>query len=140
MIFAALLAANRLWGEYEVIKFGDRFVFFNFGSKGLVASVVIITAATCILSSAVSGVIELQTLLSFNRMDSMLRRERKNDYRLLVFAITQFVAQMLMSSYYIVNGVCYVFALTQLSSVVSMAFPYIMDILSLSGSVCLLLT
>lgn len=57
-----------------------------------------------------------------------------------VYAMTQFVGQALMSSYYIIMGICHVFTFSQLGSVVVRAFPYIADILSLSGSICLVVT
>lgn len=57
----------------------------------------------------------------------------------LVYALTQFVAQALLTTFHLTMGFCQVFN-PQLGSIVQGSFPYIVDMLSLSGSTCIMIT
>ncbi|KAH7675896.1 hypothetical protein AAVH_42197, partial [Aphelenchoides avenae] len=97
-------------------------------------SAIVITLLTCVISF----ILELRTLIFYRRLSAQLRRDRLEDYRLLLYALCGFVAQLLFAAYYLH------FALELLyPGMIAKTQPlvaYLIDVISLSGSICLVVT
>ncbi|KAH7680406.1 hypothetical protein AAVH_41219 [Aphelenchoides avenae] len=66
-----------------------------------------------------------------------MRNERHDDYRLLIYAICSLVSQSLIAAYYVV----YTLATSPtLQFIAQSAVVYVVDLLTLSGPVCLFIT
>ncbi|KAH7724311.1 hypothetical protein AAVH_08199 [Aphelenchoides avenae] len=94
----------------------------------------------CIVTSIASIYLELRTLLTYRKLSSIMRKRLRSDFRLLLYAMLQFIGQFLMAIY---STLSIASALTGDSRYVSWAqayHPVIVDILCLSGPICLIVT
>ncbi|KAH7707877.1 hypothetical protein AAVH_24873 [Aphelenchoides avenae] len=138
IVLAALLATSRLFATYRLVQAGDRYGLLNDRRHVLIATTCL-TTGTSFVTSVVSGFVEFRTLTTFRRLGYVIRKNRKDDFRLLVYALTQFVAQAMLTTYHLTMGFCQVLN-PQLGSIIQGSFPYIVDMLSLSGSICIMIT
>ncbi|KAI1694228.1 serpentine type 7TM GPCR chemoreceptor srv domain-containing protein [Ditylenchus destructor] len=100
----------------------------------------IITPVISTLTSIVSFSIELRTFVLFHRLGEAARRKRREDFRLLVYAVCQFVGQMLMTFQTIGTVISITFKLTEMRFYTKAAHSVVIAILCLSGPLCLFST
>ncbi|KAI1702547.1 srg family chemoreceptor domain-containing protein [Ditylenchus destructor] len=92
------------------------------------------------IASAVSIGFELRTFVIYYSMNLDIRRNRRDDYRLLVYAVTQFVTQFLLTLQQIAQALTASMGLNELRSSVQEFYPYLNDLLCLSAPVCLVIS
>lgn len=107
-----------------------------------------------VVSCVVSSTLELSTLVAYRRMSARTKKEVRDDFKLLrklvwhetlwnadlVYAMFQFVGQSLLTIYSALIIYATFTSDTDLITVTQASFSYIVDILSLSGPVCLFAT
>lgn len=92
-----------------------------------------------LLSCLISAALEARSFYAYRRLGTHWRREHKDDFRLLIYAFLGLVTQLLMAIFWSLSY----FVATSDDAVrngIRSAFPYVVDLMSLSGSVCLLMT
>ncbi|KAH7715678.1 hypothetical protein AAVH_16921 [Aphelenchoides avenae] len=87
-----------------------------------------------------SVVLELQTLIIYKGMNEALEKSRKEDYRLLLYALCQFVGQFLMTLYFVIILASNVASIPGLLSAARLSYSYVIDVLCFMGSICLFFT
>ncbi|KAH7687860.1 hypothetical protein AAVH_40587, partial [Aphelenchoides avenae] len=93
-----------------------------------------------VITAFVSVGFELRTFCIYHGLDMSSRRNKKDEYRLLIYALTQFVAHFLQAAYQVMQGVTAIAGLTDLRKQTQVVYPYINDLLCLSGPICLFVT
>ncbi|KAH7700888.1 hypothetical protein AAVH_31988, partial [Aphelenchoides avenae] len=93
-----------------------------------------------VITAVVSLSFELRTFCIYHGLDMNSRRNKKDEYRLLIYALTQFVAHFLQATYQVMQGVTSMAGLTDLRKQTQAVYPYINDLLCLSGPICLFVT
>ncbi|KAI1700603.1 srg family chemoreceptor domain-containing protein [Ditylenchus destructor] len=92
------------------------------------------------ITSAVSIGFELRTFVIYYGMNLDIRRNRRDDYRLLVYAVTQFVTQFLLTLLQIAQALTASMGLNELRSSIQDFYPYLNDLLCLAAPVCLVIS
>ncbi|KAI1706110.1 serpentine type 7TM GPCR chemoreceptor srv domain-containing protein [Ditylenchus destructor] len=92
------------------------------------------------ITSLISLAFELRTLVIYRGLDLSSRRNRRDDYRLLIYALSQFVTQFLLTCQQILQALTASMGLTQVRLLVQDFYPYLNDLLCLSAPICLIIT
>ncbi|KAH7715496.1 SRV-1 protein [Aphelenchoides avenae] len=93
-----------------------------------------------VASCAISSTLKIATLVAYRRMSARTKKEVRDDFKLLLYAMFQFVGQSLLTTYSLLIIYATFTEDTDLITVTQASFSYIVDILSLSGPVCLFAT
>ncbi|KAI1692223.1 serpentine type 7TM GPCR chemoreceptor srv domain-containing protein [Ditylenchus destructor] len=134
IIIAMLPAVPRLWCNARAVNHDQTCDSTNTAVGN------IITPVISTLTSIVSFSIELRTFVLFHRLGEAARRKRREDFRLLVYAVCQFVGQMLMTFQTIGTVISITFKLTEMRFYTKAAHSVVIAILCLSGPICLFST
>ncbi|KAH7722805.1 hypothetical protein AAVH_09620 [Aphelenchoides avenae] len=98
------------------------------------------SAAYNVFTALLSIILELQTLIIYKGMNEALKKSRKEDYRLLLYAMCQFVGQFLMTLYFIIVLTSNVAWIPGLLSAARLSYSYVIDVLCFTGPICLFFT
>ncbi|KAH7722678.1 hypothetical protein AAVH_09763 [Aphelenchoides avenae] len=82
---------------------------------------------------------EIRSLVAYNRLGARWQKKHKEDFHLLIYAILGLVTQLLMASFWAVTFTVSMYN-AEVRAVTKASLPYIVDLLSLTGSVCLLIS
>ncbi|KAH7717763.1 hypothetical protein AAVH_14837 [Aphelenchoides avenae] len=99
----------------------------------------VISVTASLSTCTASCVLELCTLRAYKRLSANRRWQHREDFRLLVYAMLGLVAQVLLGAYFM----C-LYAIGSSNKAVSVitlrSLPYVIDVLSLGGPICLFST
>ncbi|KAH7721001.1 hypothetical protein AAVH_11468 [Aphelenchoides avenae] len=134
-------AATRLFGKVIAKPTDNPNIFvMSYDQEWITLAGSTAFAAYSVSTAVVSLGLEIRTFVIYHRLDMSTKRSKRDDYGLLIYALTQFVAQFLQAGYQIMQAVTSLAGLPELRKQTQVVFPYMNDLLCLSGSICLLLT
>ncbi|KAI1713058.1 serpentine type 7TM GPCR chemoreceptor srv domain-containing protein [Ditylenchus destructor] len=134
IIIAMLPAIPRLWCNAKAVNHDQTCDSTNTAVGN------VITPVISTLTSIISFSIELRTFVLFQRLGEAARRKRREDFRLLVYAVCQFVGQLLMTLQTIGTVISITLKLTEMRFYTKAAHSIVIAILCLSGPICLFST
>ncbi|KAH7717919.1 hypothetical protein AAVH_14650 [Aphelenchoides avenae] len=137
-LVALAFASIRFFMDIRLAKTAEGFALVNVDRAWSIPSAVT-SAAVALVSCTISFTLEVTTLVVYRRMNAQTQRQHRDDYRLLVYAMMGLVAQSLMAAYFAIVLTAGNLA-PAVTATAQKAVPYIVDLLSLGGSLCLLFT
>ncbi|KAH7710959.1 SRG-10 protein [Aphelenchoides avenae] len=130
-------SAPQLWMDTTVVEYQTGFMLRN--TVPWVSQVKTYVSVSMGLSNCMaSAFLEIRSLVAYRNLGAHWRSDQKEDFRLLIHAVIGVVTTSFMTVYW---SLSYTLGVTspQVRDIINAPFPYIIDLLSLSGSVCLLI-
>ncbi|KAH7684416.1 hypothetical protein AAVH_41076, partial [Aphelenchoides avenae] len=131
-------AAVRLWFQIIVVPDGDGYGLAN-TNTGTDLAGGIISVILALTTCALSAFFEFRAVILYRRLSLKQKRAQQDEFRLLIYAIIGLVSQLLMAAIWFTSHVIGMHSAVG-QAIVKASLPYVIDLLSLSGPLCLLVT
>ncbi|KAH7722079.1 hypothetical protein AAVH_10381 [Aphelenchoides avenae] len=131
-------AAVRLWFKTSIVADGEGYGLVN-NAYGTDLAGGIISVTLALVTCTLSAFFEFRAVILYRHLNFQQKREHRDDFRLLIYAIIGLISQLLMAAIWFTSHVIGMHSEVG-QAIVKASLPYVIDLLSLSGPLCLLVT